>query len=84
MTNIPVCGCTLQNCFHAQGQCTRVANDSGLCDDCHESRSLNDRIEIRTRQLVEQQTGFDLDGELDDPELIDLDTKLKSLKARNR
>jgi hypothetical protein len=84
MTITTPCGCRLSNCFHEPGQCTRLPGDNGFCVDCTESRDLHARIEIRKQEMVDQQTGFDVDGTLDDPELIQLHAGLQQLRDRNR
>ena len=45
---------------------------------------LEERIEQRKREMIEQQTGFDLDGTLDDPELFALQAELDRVRKRKQ
>lgn len=46
------------------------------------NEELEAAIEIRKKELVEQQTGFDLDGTLDDPELLALQDELERRRKK--
>jgi hypothetical protein len=83
----PACACELRCPHHPDGKCPRFAvPNRKLCEACAEaSQSERVRLEAEYEQrkayLVETQTGFE-DGELTDPELIDVFNRLKAIERK--
>lgn len=89
----PRCRCKLMTCTHQPGECDRFAADSEflLCSECRDAKikALEDEIaeidaEIEQTKiaLVALQTGMSPEGDLEDEELLRLDTKRKKVASQ--
>jgi dihydropteroate synthase len=83
----PACACTSNCSHHPDGKCTRFAAEKRkLCEACitaceAERDHLEEAYEERKQVLIDTQTGF-ADGEVTDPELIELYDRLKHLEKQ--